>query len=420
MRLLTGSLILVTLSAAIGLGWLIDYVYQTEKPVIETYEHRQLILLSHQYADLLVSQPALLTELSSSDVQVTISYLADFPLPPLLLKTFISGEPLILKTSDTVSLNIYQPKSKQVVTFTFLAPPVIQSLADNRLILTVIFYLGIVTFILVWLLPLIKRLSVINKSLVNFGQGDLSQRIQNSNFSYIHNIEHGFNDMAQRINTLIADNKLLSRAVSHDLRTPIARLRFGIDLLQETNIDETQKAHLDHLDKDLDAMESLVETLLNYAKLEQAKITLTKKKIVLNSLIKDIISPYQYQHNIVFTPTDTQITAIIDTHYFSMLMNNILSNAARYARHKVIVSLSKIQQQIVITIEDDGVGIPTNEFDKVLMPFYRTEQPSNATYQGHGMGLAIVARIAEWHRIDVQLSRSKVLGGLAIKLTFIA
>ncbi|AWB66384.1 hypothetical protein C2869_08060 [Saccharobesus litoralis] len=433
MRRLTLSLIAVTLTAAIGLGWLLDWYYQSQSQANEDYapliEPKQWQVLALQSARVLAQQPELASEFTAQGLSVSFARLDDFPLPTPLFEQFVSGEPLVLNSQSGVSLHSFQAASQTVVSFQFAntTEPTEPETADP-LLLTLLFYLGIIVFIALWLTPLIRRLLLVNRAMVQFGEGQLDRRIPLSKFSYLHNIELGFNQMAQRITSLIADNKLLSRAVSHDLRTPIARLRFGIDMLQETNTDTSKNQYFEQLDRDLDAMESLVESLLHYAKLEKAKVSLSLQAVELNALLGELLKPLQTQNHIILDwPQDQAFTAQLDKHYMSMLLNNLINNAVRYAKTQIKISLTKQKSALILTIEDDGKGMDKDEFDKVLLPFYRIADhedvpsqkmtpPVTKLAKGHGMGLAIVSRIAEWHKIDLQLSRSHQLGGLAVRL----
>lgn len=410
MRLLTLSLILVTVSAAIGIGWVIDYVYLRQSQVESPTEHNHLLMLARQYAQAVATSPEPILRLKDDEVGVSLAELDQFPLPASLKPAFLAGEPLLLETQDGFSIHLYQTVPEQVVSFEFNQPLSSEAPTSQRLLLTLAFYLGVILFILIWSVPLIKRLLTIDKTIKRFGEGELGARISKSSFSYLKHIESGFNRMAQHINTLIEDNRLLSRAVSHDLRTPIARLRFGIDLLQEESLTKQQTAHLEHLSRDLDEMESLVETLLRYARMEQGKIELKPEKLQLDQLLRQLTEPYLdlCSFELDFTPLAIEV----DKHYFSMLVNNLLGNAVRYANRQIKVRLVRLQGKVVLSFENDGAPLAEADYDKVIKPFYRADNSS----KGHGMGLAIVSRIAEWHHGQLQLSPSESLGGLKVAL----
>ena len=286
-----------------------------------------------------------------------------------------------------------------------------------RLIFTVLFYLGILALILLWLTPLVKHLIDLRETAKAFGQGDLNKRISVGSVSYINDIETEFNHMAHRIQTLVTDNKLLSSAVSHDLRTPLARLRFGIDTLAEEADPLIRGKYQARISHDLTEMEALVETLLNYARMDQSMVTLEKSSIdlaeVMNQCVESI-SPKEKRLNVEINTANTTIVG--EKRYLLMLVNNLLQNGLRHAKNSVQISVKSIHNKVVLAVEDDGEGIPENEREKVIKPFIRGRNAQ--TSQGYGMGLAISKRIVDWHEGSLEISQSKTLGGAKLQITF--
>lgn len=421
MKKLTLSLLLVVVTAVIGLGWVIDQWYNTqaapqENQSVKAYQQlgRELISLV-TVADINEAQLAQWAKQSNAKVQL-VPY-DEFPLPPNLKQSFEAGEPLLLDSGSTVSLHYYFAPQKNVISF--ILPANNQSPKNSHLswLLTLLFYSGIILIVFIWLYPLLMRLRLLRKMAGAFGAGDLSARIPPGSISYIADIEQEFNRMAQRIESLVYDNKLLSRGLSHDLRTPIARLRFGLDVLEEADLSEAQKKTLAHLNRDLIAMESLVETLLSYARMDQAKIAFKPSLVDLQQWVTDITKefyPEQVEMELNKSPHPTTIVA--DTEYLNMLVQNLLQNAERHGQGKIIVSIIATEENVALIVEDNGTGISEAEREHVLKPFYRIASAQNT--QGHGMGLAIVDRIAQWHKAAVKLESSEKLGGLKISIIF--
>ncbi|MCJ8272537.1 MAG: ATP-binding protein, partial [Psychrosphaera sp.] len=237
---------------------------------------------------------------------------------------------------------------------------------------------------------------------------------------YIADIEAEFNRMAQRIETLVSDNKLLGNAVSHDLRTPLARLRFGIEALQETQNPKTRQKYQNHISRDIDEMENLVNVLLSYARLDQAMIEVDRQPINLNSLVNDCVSCVDANDKTISWKgaDDTALKTMVlgDGNYLTMLVNNLLGNARQYAATAISVSVIKTLSGVILTIADDGPGIAQDKRDELLKPFTRGD--NIAKKQGFGMGLAIVSRIALWHKAQLIISQSQDLGGAEFTLTF--
>ena len=418
MQRLTLSLLLVVLTAVVGLGWGIDRWYSAqfagaEDPTLSAYK-----TLGRELAQLLDNGTQSASWLASSALHPQITAYIDFPLPDDVKKHFEAGEPLLLESGDQLTLHFYLGKQQQVLSFTL--PDELHQDDHNSLrwLLTLLFYGGVIAMVLIWLYPLLRRLALLRKTAQAFGAGDLQVRIATDKHSYIQTIEQDFNRMAQRIEQLIADNKLLSRGLSHDLRTPLARLRFGLDVLEEADLTAEQKQNLAHLNRDLTAMESLVEALLNYARLEQATIAFAPQPIQFARFVTQLCEDFyrgQVEVFIASSAQDSQLQA--DPEYLAMLVHNLVQNALRYGRGRVQLSVQLVDGQLQLHLDDNGPGIPLAERDKVLKPFYRSEG-SHHQGRGHGLGLAIVERITQWHKAELRLAESAELGGLKVTVTF--
>jgi signal transduction histidine kinase len=426
---LTLSLLLVVISAVIGLGWGIDRWYSarfaTEDPAFMAYKTlgSALALLTDELLDQAQEQPheqtplAIHQRLRQMPLQPQLVSARDFPLPGDVKAQFVAGEPLLLESGNQLSLHFYLPAHQQVLSL--VLPEELHSDGQHSLrwLLTLLFYGGVVLIVLLWLYPLLQRLALLRKTAQAFGAGDLQARIAPDAKSYIHSIELEFNRMAQRIEQLIADNKLLSRGLSHDLRTPLARLRFGLDVLQEEQLTAAQQQNLAHLNRDLTAMEALVEALLHYARLEQANIAFSVQPIQLAIFITELRDNfYRGQVELFIAPAAQDYTVQADPEYLSMLLHNLVQNALRYGGGAVQIGMQLRAGQLHLHIEDDGPGIPAAERARVLQPFYRAEGGIQSSARGHGLGLAIVERIAQWHHLELRLDESARLGGLGVNL----
>jgi len=279
----------------------------------------------------------------------------------------------------------------------------------------------------------------------------LSARVPLVRFSLIRNIETEFNAMAERISTLVEDNRLLSSAVSHDLRTPIARLRFGLDALSEEDNPEVQDRYMVRISNDLAEMEHLVEVLLDYARLEKQQHELPLQPMSLAPRVTDRINAMfnDATHKIEWDIPDEDVFVMANERYIDMVLNNVLQNAQRYGETRIRVSIesapvketgNRVTQRVTpwknryvwLVVEDDGPGIPDDERERVLKPFERgranTERvrvtpnksasAKNALSSGFGMGLAIVQRILDWHGAKLEFASSESLGGAEVRMGF--
>lgn len=423
MKKLLLSLVIIVLLAMIGIGWGIDQFFEnhnlqeqennqsTNYDIIDYYK-----ILGKQLAESVdaIDKPNQFIEQwnKKNRNKISLIHKDEFPIPVELQPDFLSGLSLILESDNKLSLHYYLPNKQRV--FSFIPEELKHEIAPSSLsiILTVLFYVGVFSLILLWSYPLMTRLRLLRRTAVEFGSGDLSQRIELSRTSYISDIEMEFNRMAQRIESLVSDNKLISSAVSHDLRTPLARLRLGIDILSDSDDQTKRDKYQKRLSRDIDEMQSLVEVLLDYAKLEQALIKQENKPVDLKQLINDCMDYYQKEgKNILIVQPDNLFEIKGDPKYLEILFKNLVGNALKYCDEKIIVELESNANHFIINIHDDGKGVSELHRQSIFKPFIKYDSAS------YGMGLAIAERITHWHKGQISVSKSQLLGGAVFQVT---
>lgn len=439
MRNLTLSLVAVVLIATIGLGWMFDGIYNQylnqsmnqnvdgksgeldrnnngQQSVVDTLEqvgtHLSIALSGIDNRQEFIKKWP-----SKSMLSLRLKPLTNFPLPQRLLTGLITGQPLLLETDDSIVLHFYLERTDEVLVLT--TPPVVFNQKNEFLpiLLTSLFYLAVLLLMLLWLYPLMRRLMTLRQTAKSFGEGNLSQRIDVGSISYIRDLELEFNRMAQRIDDLVTDIKLLSSAVSHDLRTPLARIRFGIDTIQEEDDPVLRKRFEQRISDNVDEMVELVESLLSYARLDQTLITLNKAPVDFSALtIICINNKSQDDIEVIYDSPKQPIFVNGDLSYLMILMSNLLQNAHQYCQGIIHVKVIEQGNDIIVTVADDGPGIPTEQREKIIKPFIRGQATENKV-KGYGMGLAIVKRIVEWHHGQLIIENSSVLGGAKFRVT---
>jgi len=418
MRTLTLSLLSVVLLATIGLGWMFDNFYSKYAEQSKEQQKDAITVLEQLGNNLAKS----LDGLNNRDVfiekwqangqyQISIVPLSTFPLPNELLGKLKSDQALVLETDETIAIHYYLPSSDEL--FILSAPPIIitESIGMVNFVLTGLFYLAMLFLVFLWLYPLAKRLLALRKVAKAFGEGKLDRRVEVGSISYIKDLETEFNHMAQRIEGLVNDVKLLSNAVSHDLRTPLARIRFGIDTLQEEDDPILRKKFEQRISDNVNEMVELVETLLNYARLDQAMLTLNKSKVNLSTLVNSAIrnkADDKLSINIISNETDLLVYG--DSAYLMILVANLIQNAFQYCDKTIEISLLEQNEYVILTVSDDGKGIAPAQRKQILKPFIRGQNVDQKV-KGYGMGLAIVKRILEWHHGEINIDNAVSLSG---------
>ena len=410
---LGGTLAAGLLLACLGLGLLIELLHQRlSSAPTQPEDWLQTTVVAQALAAALQHQAG-----APLPAGLTLLPLDALPLPPDLRANFERGHPLLLESERGLTLHMRLPDGQRFLSLQL--PPEAQTRSGQglSLALTLLFYLGLLGFVLLWLWPLLQRLEGLRQAAHGFGQGELDRRVALKPRSTIAEIEAEFNRMAQRIQTLVEDNRLLGSAVAHDLRTPLARLRFGVEALGDAGHEGLRERYRQHLSRDITAMESLVELLLGYARLEQLRGSEPPQILTLRGLVDAVLAaalrPESGPSLRVEGPPELCVRG--EHRFLEMQLANLLQNAFRYARAEVRIAWGRGAGTVWLSVEDDGPGIAKAQREQVLKPFVRGTNDAQA---GHGLGLAIVARIADWHGATVQIDRSAGLGGARIRLHF--
>lgn len=241
-------------------------------------------------------------------------------------------------------------------------------------------------------------------------EGDLDARIPADEAGAAPAMASSFNAMADRVEDLLRRQKELLRAVSHELRTPISRLRIGVHLLAEADGGRAAKA--EELDDDLEELDQLVEELLTHARLEAGALAKEPQEVSLGPVLSDVVHRVGALHGGVALSHTGDASVLAVPHLLNRALRNLVSNAARHGRR---VELSvEAGERVRIHVDDDGPGIPAALRERALLPFDRLDADDG---EGHGMGLPIVLRIAQWHGGDLTLGDSP-LGGLRATLAW--
>jgi two-component system OmpR family sensor kinase len=255
-----------------------------------------------------------------------------------------------------------------------------------------------------------------------FGAGTLSTRVKLSGKSNIYELSQQFNDMAARIEASIKQQREMMHGISHELKTPLARLEFGLALLAEPDETGRMRERRDALRRDVRELDELVTELLTIGRLEQGASELAPMEVVVDALIDSVAG------NVANDVADRGITLdvsalgapathVCDPKLVARALLNLIRNGARYASHKVLLAAAAdATGALVLSVDDDGPGIPAAERARVFEPFQRLDSSRDRQTGGFGLGLAIVRRVAQVHGGDVRLEDSP-LGGARFVIT---
>ena len=274
---------------------------------------------------------------------------------------------------------------------------------------------------LIWLYTFLRELKVMNRASKAFGQGDLSTRSQLSRYSTLHSQSHAFNSMAEQVQKLVNGHKDLTNAVSHELKTPLSRLRFALQMQQEASTPKDQQKYTAKIDENIDELESLINELLSYARLDRSKALLTRSSQHYANWLRATIKQLKdYQPDIdiqLNLDKSTETKLVFDSSLMEKILNNLLSNAIRHCHHRICISSEIKQKTVTLLVEDDGKGIDKSYHKQLFQPFFRLDKSRQRKTGGSGMGLALSKKMIALHGGTIKYQKSQ-WGGSGFLLTW--
>jgi len=274
--------------------------------------------------------------------------------------------------------------------------------------------------IFLWVLLFHTKLKRLDKAATELGKGNLSVRVSQKGRHRVGNLNHSFNLMATQIEKLVQGHKNLTNAVAHELRTPMARIRFQLDMLYSEQDHKQRKEYMFGISDDLNELSDLVDELLTFAKFDREPISTELQAHSLNESINKVIRSrhfnsdvkinYQQQNNkLDFVPFEPK--------NLERAIGNLLTNAQKYTQDTVNIHIKHDKKLTSIYVDDNGPGIPDEQRIDIFLPFKRLDNSRTRETGGYGLGLAIVKQIAVRHGGNVSIEKSPI-GGARFILTW--
>ncbi|WP_417518582.1 ATP-binding protein [Marinobacter sp.] len=259
---------------------------------------------------------------------------------------------------------------------------------------------------------------------VRIARGEMSARVEAGEGTIVSRLAVSFNGMAEQIQRLVNVQREMIHAVSHELRTPVARIRFGVQMIEDCQGQEALQKQLDGIDGDIQELDELIDEILTYARLEQGGPIFSLQEASITDIVKQVVAEQQRVRPAlriegeIDDATEHWAMADVEPRYIHRAIQNLVGNAGRYASGKVLVRCHIDEDHCRIDVEDDGPGIPEEEWEKVFTAFARLDDSRTRTSGGYGLGLSIVRRILYWHNGQAFVSRSDSLGGARFSLVW--
>lgn len=273
------------------------------------------------------------------------------------------------------------------------------------------------------IVPMQRKLKLVNDALDVMKTGDMSHRVPVEGYDELASLATSYNSMSDHIQRLIEAQRELMRAVSHELRTPVARIRFGMEMLADEDDYDYRLQQVEMIDKDIEALNTLIDEIMTYAKLEQGTPSLDFEKIILVDVLDQVAvetEALKTQKEIHLVPLSSDIIVEAERRYLHRVVQNLVGNAIRYCDDKVSISggIDTVTDMAYICVEDDGPGIPEEDRKRIFEAFARLDDSRTRASGGYGLGLSIVSRIAFWFGGTIEVDRSPTLGGARFKMSW--
>ena len=241
------------------------------------------------------------------------------------------------------------------------------------------------------------------KAAERFGKGDFVKDIRPSGASEIRKAAYEFDRMAKRIDRHLKQRSEMLSGISHDLRTPLTRLKLQLAMMSQKDISSK-------MSKDIDEMEMMLNSYLQFAKSQVVEDSVATN---INKLLIEISK--EKNNKKLHLDLANEIVLVGRKNALKRCFNNLIENGLNYAEN-VYVKVNKSTNRLNVFIEDDGPGIPINQYKNVFKPFYRLDQSRNQNKSGVGLGMSIAEDIIRSHGGNIELGESQYKG-LLIKIS---
>jgi signal transduction histidine kinase len=258
---------------------------------------------------------------------------------------------------------------------------------------------------------LVKKLTKPIQHLQNIaeklGKGDLKARADNNLLPPMNTLASGFNTMAAQLEETLQEQQILIGAIPHELRSPLGRIRFALDMTRQHNTLESLHQDIEVIDGYVDEMQDTVDEILELNRM-QNQTQVDKTKFDLCPLLGDLVkSQSNLSTELIFSYECNISTSVLgNAPLIKHAISNILDNAQKYAKTNISVTAHQINETTIIRIEDDGEGIDKDKIAQVFSPFATFDNSRNRKKGGIGLGLSIVKLIMKKHQGEVTVTQS--------------
>ncbi|MEE9326088.1 MAG: ATP-binding protein [Cocleimonas sp.] len=250
------------------------------------------------------------------------------------------------------------------------------------------------------------------------GKGERQARARRDLLPPMNILALEFNNMAESLDETLKEQQILIGAIPHELRSPLARIRFALDMTRNNTTVEVFHKDIEKIDGFVDDMQKIIEEVLELNRL-QNHTNVTRTEFDLCLLFNELLAPHQQEapELKITLKCEERLSVSANAPLLKRAISNVLNNALRYANERIIIKAGQSNNETYITIEDDGKGIDQDKLNNIFAPFSTLNDSRNRKTSGIGLGLSIVKLIMKKHQGDVVVNHGH-LGGAWFKLSW--
>lgn len=254
---------------------------------------------------------------------------------------------------------------------------------------------------------------------IALGDLKINPKIEKQGIKELRDVGRSFNQMVTALQDLNQYQQRLLADISHELKTPLARLQLAVAIIRRRN---GESSEIDRIENEIQKLNTMILDLLSLSR-QQVNSHLARAKFPVQQIWFDILEDAKFEmnenglaleiHNHISPSERYYING--NCQLLSSTVENVIRNAKKYAETRVSVVLTIHKKNLVIDIEDDGPGVPESEYEQIFRPFYRVDEARARQTGGTGLGLAIVLNAVQQHKGTVVASKASI-GGLRVEI----
>jgi len=407
--IVVGGLLVIAIVLDLGFGQL----QSREEPDLDRWIESTFRLIELRLAEAPVQQRVGIAATLADDLGVGVQLLERGDV--YMSQTSENSLPALVDADGNIS---YLHEAESIDAIIRLGP--IAAPTDSLLLnlLPPLFYLSIFVVVGLWLRPVLKDINVISDGAQRFAADYREPLSTAGQTTELKALAGNLDEMAARLSGVLRNQKELIAALSHEMRTPLARIRFALAVIGDRG-DEKLTEKLAAMNDDVQEIDDLIASMLNYARLDHPDIKMHWQAVPAGAWLEQVTNKsrtdaVQIERHIEDAPDKIWM----DLRLMELALSNLLVNATKYTENSVRCSLELRDRHFVLTVEDDGKGIPEEARDTIFKAFARIDDSRSRETGGYGLGLAVVARVAELHGGTAAVTSSPSLGGARFSITW--